>query len=88
MQCQVEGISLATAEQTVTPLPGWAVGACSAASAAAAAVVTHPLDVVKTRLQVASAASPAAAGSASLNIARHLLATEGELEADDAAIAL
>ncbi|KAK9852317.1 hypothetical protein WJX84_010187 [Apatococcus fuscideae] len=58
-------------------LPGWAVGACSAASAAAAAVVTHPLDVVKTRLQVGAASPGAHGGGKSLQIARHLLAMEG-----------
>ena len=67
-------------------LPGWAIGACSAASAAAAAVITHPLDVVKTRLQVQGAVPAAASSSsrramgssASLQIARDLLATEGD----------
>ena len=33
-------------------LPAWGYAACSAGSAAAAALATQPLDVVKTRLQV------------------------------------
>lgn len=33
-------------------LPSWAVASCSATAAAAAAIITHPFDVVKTRLQV------------------------------------
>jgi hypothetical protein len=33
-------------------LSPWVLGACSAASAAAAGLLTHPADVVKTRLQV------------------------------------
>lgn len=36
-------------------LPAWAYPACSSSCAAMAAVVTHPIDVVKTRLQVLSA---------------------------------
>eukprot|EP00878_Enallax_costatus_P009799 GHUV01010232.1.p1 GENE.GHUV01010232.1~~GHUV01010232.1.p1 ORF type:complete len:327 (+),score=71.21 GHUV01010232.1:516-1496(+) len=40
--------------KTVEQLPPWAVAGCSATAAAAAAVVTHPFDVVKTRLQVVS----------------------------------
>lgn len=37
---------------SVDQLPPWATAGCSAAAAAGAAVVTHPFDVVKTRLQV------------------------------------
>lgn len=33
-------------------LPAWGYAACSAGSAATAALATQPLDVVKTRLQV------------------------------------
>ena len=33
-------------------LPAWGYAACSAGSAAAAALATQPLDIVKTRLQV------------------------------------
>lgn len=36
-------------------LPAWSYPLCSSSSAAVAAVVTHPIDVVKTRLQVLSA---------------------------------
>ena len=37
---------------TAMALPGWAIASCAAGSATAAVVVTHPVDVVKTRLQV------------------------------------
>ncbi|KAF8064482.1 mcfE [Scenedesmus sp. PABB004] len=57
-------------------LPAWAVAGASAASAGAAAVATHPLDVVKTRLQVLSAAEGGAALTA-LGVARRQLAAEG-----------
>ena len=40
---QVEGVG---------QLPGWGIATCSAGSAAVAAWITHPVDVVKTRLQV------------------------------------
>ncbi len=36
-------------------LPGWGYAGASAGSAAAAALLTHPADVVKTRLQVGAA---------------------------------
>ena len=35
-------------------LPAWAVAGCAAASSTLAVTLTHPADVVKTRLQVAS----------------------------------
>ena len=37
---------------SVAALPGWAVAGCAAASATVAVTLTHPADVVKTRLQV------------------------------------
>ncbi|KAK9822937.1 hypothetical protein WJX74_006274 [Apatococcus lobatus] len=76
-QTQIQESSAAAPQPAPAPLPGWAIGACSAASAAAAAVITHPLDVVKTRLQVGAASPTAAGGASSLQIARHLQATEG-----------
>ena len=33
-------------------LPAWAVAGCAAASSTLAVMLTHPADVVKTRLQV------------------------------------
>lgn len=39
-------------------LPEWGYAACSGSAAATAAVVTHPLDVVKTRLQVKQVPNP------------------------------
>ncbi len=60
-------------------LPAPVVAACSATAAAAAAVITHPADVVKTRLQVLSG-TPASACSArlsALSLARQQLANEG-----------
>ncbi len=47
----VEQLSGEDAEKE-TALPAWGYAACSAGSAAVAAVCTQPLDVVKTRLQV------------------------------------
>lgn len=47
----VEQLSGEDAEED-TALPAWGYAACSAGSAAVAAVCTQPLDVVKTRLQV------------------------------------
>ena len=38
--------------QKVKALPGWAVAGCAAVSATVAVTLTHPADVVKTRLQV------------------------------------
>lgn len=57
-------------------LPAWAVASCSATAAAAAAIVTHPFDVVKTRLQVLSA-QPQMAGLTALQVARQQLQREG-----------
>jgi len=39
---------------SVAALPGWAVAGCAAGSATVAVTLTHPADVVKTRLQVSS----------------------------------
>ncbi len=57
-------------------LPAWAFPLCSSAAAAAAALATHPLDVVKTRLQVLGAAEPGRRRSA-LAVAAELRAAEG-----------
>lgn len=40
------------------PLPAWILGSCSASAAAVATSLTHPADVIKTRLQVLTAVSP------------------------------
>lgn len=63
-------------QQLVQQLPAWAVAGCSATAAAAAAVVTHPFDVVKTRLQVLSA-QPQLAGLTALQVAQQQLQREG-----------
>jgi solute carrier family 25 citrate transporter 1 len=57
-------------------LPAWTVATCSAVAAAAAAVVTHPADVVKTRLQVLSATAEGR-GLTARSLARDMLAVEG-----------
>ncbi|KAG1657964.1 hypothetical protein FOA52_004735 [Chlamydomonas sp. UWO 241] len=54
-------------------LSPWVLGACSAASAAAAGLLTHPADVVKTRLQV----MPADAARSAWTVAARLYASEG-----------
>jgi hypothetical protein len=59
-----------------TELPGWAYAGASAGAAALAAVLTHPADVVKTRLQVLSATS-GQGGLSSRQVLRDLLAKEG-----------
>lgn len=63
-------------EQPMPQLPAWAIAGCSASAAAAAAIVTHPFDVVKTRLQVLSA-QPQQAGLTALQVARQQLQREG-----------
>lgn len=57
-------------------LPAWAVAGCSATAAAAAAIITHPFDVVKTRLQVLTA-QPQQAGLTALQVAQTQLQREG-----------
>jgi hypothetical protein len=60
-------------------LPPWVLGWCSAGAAAVATVLTHPADVVKTRLQVLSGL-PSASGPralTALQVARTTLAQEG-----------
>lgn len=61
---------------TAQQLPAWAVAGCSATAAAAAAVVTHPFDVVKTRLQVLSS-QPAGQRLTAVNLAAQQLQREG-----------
>jgi len=56
-------------------LPGWAYPLCSSSCAAFAAVLTHPIDVVKTRLQVMSARSGNSQGA--FTVARELWETQG-----------
>lgn len=57
-------------------LPAWSVAACSAGAAAAAAVLTHPGDVVKTRLQVLTATEEGR-GLTAVAVARQMWAVEG-----------
>jgi hypothetical protein len=57
-------------------LPAWSVAACSAGAAAAAALVTHPGDVVKTRLQVLTA-TPQGRSLTAVAVARGMWAAEG-----------
>eukprot|EP00879_Flechtneria_rotunda_P009839 GHRR01010291.1.p1 GENE.GHRR01010291.1~~GHRR01010291.1.p1 ORF type:complete len:308 (+),score=68.28 GHRR01010291.1:334-1257(+) len=60
----------------VQQLQPWAVASCSATAAAAAAVVTHPFDVVKTRLQVLSA-QQSQHGLTAVKVAEQQLYREG-----------
>ena len=57
-------------------LPAWAFPLCSSSCASVAAVATHPIDVVKTRLQVLSAAEHGRQRSA-MQVASELWAQEG-----------
>eukprot|EP00889_Picochlorum_renovo_P003857 jgi/Picre1/30887/NNA_006246.t1 len=56
-------------------LPPWVYPVCSSSCAAVAAIVTHPIDVVKTRLQVISARSGKAPSS--MEVARELWGSQG-----------
>jgi solute carrier family 25 citrate transporter 1 len=58
-------------------LPVWAFPACSSSCAALAAVCTHPLDVVKTRLQVLTAAEKGQKRRSAWQVAGELWAAEG-----------
>ncbi len=63
-------------QQPVSTLPAWAVAGCSGSAAAAAAAVTHPFDVVKTRIQVLSA-TPEGAQLGAVRVAASMLQAEG-----------
>ena len=58
-------------------LPAWAFPLCSSSCAALAALATHPLDVVKTRLQVLTAAERGQRERSAWQTARELFAAEG-----------
>jgi solute carrier family 25 (mitochondrial citrate transporter), member 1 len=58
-------------------LPVWAFPVCSSSCAALAAVATHPLDVVKTRLQVLTAAEKGQKRRSAWQVAGELWHTEG-----------
>jgi hypothetical protein len=58
-------------------LPTWAFPLCSSTCAAVAAIATHPVDVVKTRLQVLSTAEGGRQRRTALSVARELYAAEG-----------
>ena len=58
-------------------LPVWAFPVCSSSCAALAAVATHPLDVVKTRLQVLTAAEKGQKRRSAWQVAGELWAAEG-----------
>lgn len=51
-----DSIAAELQRSSVAVLPGWAVAGCAAGSATIAVTLTHPADVVKTRLQVRSSA--------------------------------
>jgi len=57
-------------------LPTWAFAACSGGSAAAAALVTHPFDIVKTQLQVLSG-DPKLGRLTAAGVARDIYSREG-----------
>eukprot|EP00877_Chromochloris_zofingiensis_P001306 jgi/Chrzof1/11176/Cz05g26210.t1 len=63
-------------KQSNKDLPAWSIATCSGASAAFAALLTHPADVVKTRLQVLSATADGANLTA-VAIAKQMLKQEG-----------
>ncbi|KAL6785383.1 hypothetical protein ACKKBF_B00040 [Auxenochlorella protothecoides x Auxenochlorella symbiontica] len=73
--CQ-PGIAAETDPPLQQLLPIWAFPLCSSVCAATAAICTHPIDVVKTRLQVLSAADPSVRRGA-FQIAGQLLRQEG-----------
>ena len=58
-------------------LPVWAFPVCSSSCAALAAVATHPLDVVKTRLQVLTAAEKGQKRRSAWQVAGELWHAEG-----------
>jgi solute carrier family 25 citrate transporter 1 len=58
-------------------LPVWAFPVCSSSCAALAAVATHPLDVVKTRLQVLTAAEKGQKRRSAWQVAGELWRAEG-----------
>jgi solute carrier family 25 citrate transporter 1 len=58
-------------------LPMWAFPVCSSSCAALAAVATHPIDVVKTRLQVLTAAEKGQKQRSAWQVAGELWSAEG-----------
>lgn len=58
-------------------LPLWAFPVCSSTSAAIAAIITHPIDVVKTRLQVLSASRSSESSKSAFEVANELWKLEG-----------
>lgn len=58
------------------PLPIWAYPLCSGLSASVASAVTHPLDVVKTQVQVLSV-GPNGSGVTAVSVAKRIWAQEG-----------
>eukprot|EP00208_Stichococcus_sp_RCC1054_P007262 CAMPEP_0206141942 /NCGR_PEP_ID=MMETSP1473-20131121/14842_1 /ASSEMBLY_ACC=CAM_ASM_001109 /TAXON_ID=1461547 /ORGANISM="Stichococcus sp, Strain RCC1054" /LENGTH=305 /DNA_ID=CAMNT_0053536713 /DNA_START=230 /DNA_END=1147 /DNA_ORIENTATION=+ len=62
----------------VAALPTWAVAGCSAGASSLAVCLTHPIDVIKTRLQVLSTTEGGARVTASY-IARTIAAEQGAM---------
>ena len=58
-------------------IPAWAFPLCSSSCAAVAAVATHPIDVVKTRLQVLTAAEKGQRQRSAWQVAGELWRAEG-----------
>lgn len=56
-------------------LPAWVYPMCSSSCAAVAAVATHPIDVIKTRLQVMSAIT--GKSQRAIDVTRHLWENDG-----------
>jgi len=54
-QMHMDGDGIVHAPTMTEVLPGWAYPLCSSLCSALAATATHPIDVVKTRIQVYSA---------------------------------
>lgn len=61
----------------VRDLPGWSIAVSSCTSAAVAAVATHPLDVIKTRVQVLASGHGVSGSTTAWQVARALVLTEG-----------
>jgi len=72
----LDGITVLRDRPVSQVIPAWAFPLCSSSCASVAAIATHPIDVIKTRLQVLSAAERGRQRSA-LEVARELWIQEG-----------
>jgi hypothetical protein len=72
-----DGVSVRADPSMSQILPAWAFPLCSSSCAAVAAVATHPIDVVKTRLQVLAAAERGSVRRGAWQTAGELWRAEG-----------